>query len=93
MTKSPQGLKLLAMKSTPLEKYRYLTHLRATNVHLFYRLLAENIKVRSCPYLSSVARVVDLSQDLTPVIYTPTVGEACIRWSEMYAQPEGSSER
>jgi len=39
------GLKLLAMKPTPLEKFQYLTHLRAANVHLFYRLLAENIKV------------------------------------------------
>ena len=34
------------MKSTPIEKFQYLVHLKATNVHLFYRLLAENIKVR-----------------------------------------------
>lgn len=40
------GLKLLELKQTPIEKYQYLTHLRATNVHLFYRLLSENIKVR-----------------------------------------------
>jgi len=59
------------MKSTPIEKYQYLTHLRAANVHLFYRLLADNIK------------------ELTPLIYTPTVGEACVRWSELYTQPEG----
>jgi malate dehydrogenase (oxaloacetate-decarboxylating)(NADP+) len=64
-------LKLLAMKPTPIEKYQYLTHLRATNVHLFYRLLNDNVK------------------ELTPLIYTPTVGEACVRWSELYTQPEG----
>lgn len=64
-------LKLLSMKPTPIEKYQYLTHLRATNVHLFYRLLGDNIK------------------DITPIIYTPTVGEACLRWSEIYTQPEG----
>ncbi len=40
------GLKLLELKGTDIEKYQYLTHLRATNVHLFYRLLAENLKVR-----------------------------------------------
>lgn len=26
---------------------------------------------------------------MTPLIYTPTVGEACQRWSELYTQPEG----
>lgn len=39
------GLRLLAMKSTPIEKFQYLVHLRASNPHLFYRLLGENIKV------------------------------------------------
>lgn len=33
------------MKTTPIEKFQYLVHLRATNVHLFYRLLSENVKV------------------------------------------------
>ncbi|KAF2007765.1 hypothetical protein P154DRAFT_583983, partial [Amniculicola lignicola CBS 123094] len=70
-TQEQRCLKLLAMKPTPIEKYQYLTHLRATNVHLFYRLLSKNVK------------------ELTPLIYTPTVGEACIRWSEIYTQPEG----
>ncbi|KAF2839481.1 hypothetical protein M501DRAFT_1002906 [Patellaria atrata CBS 101060] len=64
-------LRLLAMKPTPLEKFQYLTHLKASNVHLFYRLLAGNVK------------------ELTPLIYTPTVGEACQRWHEIYTQPEG----
>jgi malate dehydrogenase (oxaloacetate-decarboxylating)(NADP+) len=26
---------------------------------------------------------------LTPLIYTPVVGEACLQWSEIYQQPEG----
>ncbi|KAJ4303621.1 hypothetical protein N0V90_002521 [Kalmusia sp. IMI 367209] len=64
-------LRLLAMKPTPIEKFQYLVHLRATNVHLFYRLLSENVK------------------ELTPLIYTPTVGEACVRWHEIWTQPEG----
>ncbi|KAF2753780.1 hypothetical protein EJ05DRAFT_494806 [Pseudovirgaria hyperparasitica] len=70
-TQAQRCLKLLSMKPTPIEKYQYLTHLRATNVHLFYRLLADNVR------------------ELTPLIYTPTVGEACLRWSEIYTQPEG----
>jgi malate dehydrogenase (oxaloacetate-decarboxylating)(NADP+) len=64
-------LRLLAMKPTPIEKFQYLVHLKATNVHLFYRLLSENIK------------------EMTPLIYTPTVGEACVRWHEIWTQPEG----
>jgi len=68
---SQRCLRLLAMKPSPIEKFQYLVHLKATNVHLFYRLLSENIK------------------ELTPLIYTPTVGEACLRWHEIWTQPEG----
>jgi len=68
---SQRCLRLLAMKPTPIEKFQYLVHLRATNVHLFYRLLSANVK------------------ELTPLIYTPTVGEACVRWHEIFTQPEG----
>ena len=32
-------------RKTPIEKYQYLSVLRNTNVNLFYRLLAENVKV------------------------------------------------
>ncbi|KAK3671814.1 hypothetical protein LTR78_008359 [Recurvomyces mirabilis] len=66
-----RALAILNSRKTPIEKYQYLSVLRSTNVHLFYRLLAKNVK------------------ELTPLIYTPTVGEACQRWSELYTQPEG----
>ncbi|KAF1916184.1 hypothetical protein BDU57DRAFT_516131 [Ampelomyces quisqualis] len=68
---SQRCLRLLAMKPTPIEKFQYLVHLKATNPHLFYRLLSQNIK------------------EWTPLIYTPTVGEACVRWHEIWTQPEG----
>jgi malate dehydrogenase (oxaloacetate-decarboxylating)(NADP+) len=32
---------------------------------------------------------VDHGKELFPLIYTPVVGEACIKWSEIYSQPEG----
>ncbi|KAI9836791.1 MAG: hypothetical protein M1819_000956 [Sarea resinae] len=61
----------LALKTSPIEKYQYLSNLRSTNVHLFYRIAMDHMK------------------ELTPLIYTPVVGEACLRWSEIYQQPEG----
>ncbi|KKK24925.1 NADP-dependent malic enzyme MaeA, partial [Aspergillus rambellii] len=33
--------------------------------------------------------ITDHLKELTPLIYTPVVGEACQRWSEIYQQPEG----
>ncbi|TQS37649.1 hypothetical protein Golomagni_01869 [Golovinomyces magnicellulatus] len=64
-------LKQLASKTSPLEKYLYLSSLRNTNKDLFYRILTENFSI------------------ITPLVYTPVVGEACLRWSEIYQHPEG----
>ncbi|KAK0099849.1 hypothetical protein ONS95_013323 [Cadophora gregata] len=64
-------LKQLASKTTPIEKYIYLSNLRNSNIHLFYRLVLTNFTT------------------IAPIIYTPIVGEACLKWSEIYQQPEG----
>lgn len=39
------GMAILNSRKTDIEKYQYLSVLRNTNVHLFYRLLSDNIKV------------------------------------------------
>lgn len=44
---SKRCLAILNSRKTPIEKYQYLVVLRNTNVNLFYRLLAGNVKVRS----------------------------------------------
>ncbi|KAI9842481.1 MAG: hypothetical protein M1838_003106 [Thelocarpon superellum] len=33
--------------------------------------------------------VMNHMKELTPIIYTPVVGEACLSWSDIYQQPEG----
>jgi malate dehydrogenase (oxaloacetate-decarboxylating)(NADP+) len=33
--------------------------------------------------------LLDNMQQITPYVYTPTVGEACVKWSHIYTQPEG----
>jgi malate dehydrogenase (oxaloacetate-decarboxylating)(NADP+) len=61
----------LALKSTDLERFSYLSTLRYNNVHLFYRLLTDHFT------------------EMAPLVYTPTVGEACQKWSQIYQNPEG----
>lgn len=64
-------LEQLAQKRKDIDMYLYLSGLRNTNVHLFYRLVVQHIKT------------------IAPLIYTPTVGDACLQWSHNYVQPEG----
>lgn len=39
------GMKQLESKTKPIEKYIYLSNLRNSNVHLFYRLVLDNFTV------------------------------------------------
>lgn len=64
-------LRQLSLKEKDIDKYLFLSGLRNSNVHLFYRLVTQRI------------------QDIAPLIYTPTVGDACLQWSQNYVQPEG----
>ena len=64
-------LKQIGRRPQSIDKYLYLSGLRNTNIHLFYRLVTQHLK------------------DMAPLIYTPTVGEACLQWSHNYVQPEG----
>lgn len=70
-TQAMRCLKQLESKEKPIEKYIYLSNLRKSSVHLFYRLAIDHMK------------------KLMPLIYTPVVGEACLKWSEIYSSPEG----
>ena len=76
---------------TAIEKYQYLSTLRKSNVDLFYRLVAENVTVQQLSLCLSQKLKVDADpeKELTPLIYTPVVGEACLKWSEIYQHPEG----
>ena len=70
-TQAQRCLKQIDRKKESIDKYLYLSGLRNTNVHLFYRLVTQNLKA------------------MAPLIYTPTVGQACLEWSHNYVQPEG----
>lgn len=82
------GLAQLALKPTAIDKFLYLSTIRKNNVHLFYRLVSDHLRV-SWPCRILTEKPLTAPQELTPLIYTPVVGEACQRWSEIYQQPEG----
>ncbi|KAI9832025.1 MAG: hypothetical protein M1819_004569 [Sarea resinae] len=70
-TQAARCLKQIRTKTTNLGRYTYLSHIRNSNPHLFYRLAIDHLK------------------EVTPLVYTPVVGEACLKWSEIYRDPEG----
>jgi malate dehydrogenase (oxaloacetate-decarboxylating)(NADP+) len=86
---SQRCMKQLASKTTPIEKYIYLSNLRNTNTHLFYRLVLENFTVWFLFFAGHVTKTNSFLQTIAPLIYTPVVGEACLKWSEIYQRPEG----
>ncbi|KAI8064590.1 malic enzyme [Gongronella butleri] len=65
-TQKQRAMRLLRSKPTLLEKYIMMAQMRTTNVHLFYKIVIEEL------------------EELAPIIYTPTVGTACLEYSNIY---------
>ncbi|OJT05141.1 NADP-dependent malic enzyme [Trametes pubescens] len=61
----------LRSKTSPIEKYIYLSQLKDADPAMFYRLCMANMA------------------EFTPLIYTPTVGDACLQYSHIFRRPEG----
>ncbi|THH27693.1 hypothetical protein EUX98_g6495 [Antrodiella citrinella] len=66
-----RSLRQLRSKDKNIEKYIFLSQLKATEPNVFYKLCLEHMS------------------EITPLIYTPTVGDACIQFSHIYRRPEG----
>jgi malate dehydrogenase (oxaloacetate-decarboxylating)(NADP+) len=66
-----RALQQIALKTTDLGRYIYLTSLLDTNETLYCQLL-----------MSDPARFI-------PLVYTPTVGEACEKFGQILRRPRG----
>lgn len=78
---------LRTFATTPLQKYDQLAQLAATNVTLYY-------KVRFLQKLvflvfTTTQVLIDHLVELAPIVYTPTVGEACQKFELLYRAPLG----
>lgn len=81
------GLTPPRVESYEVQKQRCLAQLasKATNIEKFLYLSALR---RNSVHLF-YRLLIENFTELTPLVYTPVVGEACQKWSEIYQQPEG----
>ena len=90
-------LRHLEMEQSGLDKYFILSELASSNQTLFYHVVMTQLEVGSVrasacdlaltPVLQQRRHhdhLVCVSQALAPVIYTPTVGEACQQFDRIY---------
>ncbi|KPI45307.1 NADP-dependent malic enzyme [Cyphellophora attinorum] len=70
-----------------VQERRCLSQLRSAESDLEKFIYLSSLRLRQ-PHLY-YRLLVKHFVELAPLQYTPTVGEACLRWSEIYRQPEG----
>ncbi|KAG9245312.1 malic enzyme, NAD binding domain-containing protein [Calycina marina] len=82
-----QGLCPPNVESHALQENRCLAQLASKKSPLEKYIYLSNLRVMNVHLFYRL--VISNVTAVTPLIYTPVVGEACIRWSEIYQHPEG----
>ncbi|PVV01220.1 hypothetical protein BB560_004372 [Smittium megazygosporum] len=61
-----KAYKMLASKTSALDKYIFLASIRNSNPDLFFSIVLDNLT------------------EIAPIIYTPTIGDVCLKYSDIY---------
>ena len=82
-----EGLLPPRVESLPEQLMRVLEAVRAKARALDKYLLLSALQRENATLFYRV--VLDHLEELLPIVYTPTVGEACLNWSRIYERPQG----
>lgn len=82
-----RGLLPYRMTNIHLQKERFLEHLRAETSPIKKNLLLEDLHDRNETLYHRV--LVDHMDEMAPLIYTPTVGQACMEFAARFRRPRG----
>jgi len=81
------GLVPPAVESHDTQKARCLRQLRSKTSPIEQYLYLSQLRNNNVHLFFRLA--IEHVKEVMPLVYTPVVGEACIKWSEIYTQPEG----
>jgi Malic enzyme, N-terminal domain len=82
-----RGLLPYRMTNIQLQKERFLVHLRSETSPIKKNLALEDLHDRNETLYHRV--LVDHMDEMAPLIYTPTVGQACLEFGARFRRPRG----
>ena len=75
------------MLDESIHEQRTLAQLRSKTSNLEKYIFLSALKEQDTPMFYKLC--LKYMSEITPLIYTPTVGDACQQWSHIYRRPEG----
>lgn len=82
-----RGLIPPVVESFELQKKRCLEQIAAKTTSIDKYMYLSNLRNTNTDLFYRL--LIDNMREITPLVYTPVVGEACQKWSHIYTQPEG----